>query len=169
MKLLCSTDLKKRGNNMQKLIYKTGGKELIHEIKPLWESLNTYHHNMAINFQDKMQSNSFEKRHNKFKKDTYKVNVEIIKKKEKEQPIAYSITSLNQEGVGEIDSLFVKEEYRNLALGEKLMNNALQWLNKKNINVKRIKVAEGNEVVLNFYKKFGFETRFYVLEETKHR
>ncbi len=142
-----------------------GGTELINEIKPLWEALNLYHQNKAEHFKEKIKENTFENRHKKFFSGEFKVFVEIVRVNDQVQPIGYCISSLSDDGIGEIDSLFIEDEYRGYILGEALMNNALKWLKSNNSKTNRIKVAEGNEAVLNFYKKFGFETRYYILEE----
>ncbi len=45
-----------------KITYIKGGKELVNEVKPLWEALNVHHQKYAINFLDRIQSNTFEKK-----------------------------------------------------------------------------------------------------------
>ena len=62
---------------------------------------------------------------------------------------------LNKDLLGEIDSLFVEEKYRKCGLGDMLMNLAIDWLNSNQAKTKVIAVAEGNEKVMDFYKKFG--------------
>jgi len=148
---------------MPNITYIKGGKELIADIKPLWEALNVHHQSNAIHFLDSIQSNTFEKRHEKFDDETFEVFVELVKVDER--PVGYSISTINSEKMGEIDSLYVEKEYRKLAIGEELMSNAMKWFKENHTKVNRLKVAEGNEHVLKFYKKFGFETRFYVLED----
>ncbi|MCG0275390.1 MAG: GNAT family N-acetyltransferase [Thermosediminibacteraceae bacterium] len=67
--------------------------------------------------------------------------------------------------IGEIDSIFVEEKYRNYGLGDRLMKRALEWLNSNHVKTKIIMVAEGNENVLEFYKKYGFYKRRIILEQ----
>lgn len=45
------------------------------------------------------------------------------------------------------------------------MHRALEWLNKKQVKIKRIVVAEENENVLDFYKKYDFYKKSIVLEQ----
>lgn len=142
-----------------------GGTELIVEIKPLWEALNVYHQNKAVHFSEKIRENTFDKRHERFFSGEFKVHVEIIKVNDQTQPIGYCICTISSDGIGEIDSLYIEDEHRGSILGQALMNNALEWLQSNKTTTNRIKVAEGNESALNFYKKFGFETRYYILEE----
>jgi ribosomal protein S18 acetylase RimI-like enzyme len=46
-----------------------------------------------------------------------------------------------------------------------LMKRALEWLDGSNAKTKAIVVAEGNERVLDFYKRFGFYKRRIMLEQ----
>lgn len=150
-----------------KIKYIKGGVELINEIKPLWDALNIHHQNNAINFADKLCENTFESRHSKFENDELKVFIEIVKKEECGEAIGYSICSINSENMGELDSLYVEKGYRKLDIGNRLMSDAMKWFKENRTKANRLKVAEGNEGVLDFYKKHGFETRFYVLEEVE--
>lgn len=45
------------------------------------------------------------------------------------------------------------------------MTRALQWLDDNKVKTKIIGVAEGNENVLDFYKKYGFYKRRIILEK----
>ena len=44
------------------------------------------------------------------------------------------------------------------------MNKALEWLKAHQCNEVAIYIAEGNESVLPFYRKFGFFERFVVMQ-----
>lgn len=79
--------------------------------------------------------------------------------------VGYCISSINKGLEGEIDSIFVAYEYRKLDLGDKLMRNALEWLDKNKVKTRTIGVIDGNEEVLRFYKKYGFYKRIMILEE----
>ncbi len=89
----------------------------------------------------------------------------MIKDIEKDLYIGYCISTVNKELIGEIDSLFVEKEYRKYGLGDQLMNRALDWLNNNKVKTKIIGVAEGNENVLEFYKRYGFYKRRVILEQ----
>ncbi len=49
---------------------------------------------------------------------------------QQELPIGYSISTIDNDGMGELDSLYVDQEYRKLAIGDQLMNNAMDCLEK---------------------------------------
>ncbi|MDG5816238.1 GNAT family N-acetyltransferase [Chitinispirillales bacterium ANBcel5] len=77
--------------------------------------------------------------------------------------IGYCIASADK-NKGEIDSLYIKEQFRNHGLGAKLMSTALSWLRELPLSSIQVYVAEGNEEALGFYRKFGFKDRFHVLQ-----
>ena len=107
---------------------------------------------------------NFEVRKSKFITDnTVAINIDLIKKEGIH--IGYCISTINKEAIGEIDSLFIDKEYREFGLGDKLMTRGLEWLNTNNVKTKIIAVAEGNEKVLEFYKKYNFYKRRVVLEQ----
>ena len=141
-----------------------GGIEMLDVVQPLWEKLNKQHENLSTYFQHQFRENNFENRKSKLvSKSTIAINIDLIKRNE--LYIGYCISTINGDSVGEIDSLFVEEEYRKLGLGDKLITRGLEWLNSNNVKSKVIAVAEGNEKVLEFYKKYNFNKRIVILQE----
>lgn len=144
----------------------SGGKELLDFVQPLWEELNVHHEINSNNFSDKFRSLTFKIRRNKFIIDNnLKIKIDLIKVKQKDIYIGYCISTINNELTGEIESLFVEKEYRKFCLGDSLMKRALGWLDGNNVKTKIIGVAEGNENVLDFYRKYGFYKRRIILEQ----
>lgn len=110
-----------------------------------------------------VKSITFEKRCEKFlSMDTKDIYIEVVED-EKQSIIAYCISTMEKE-VGEIDSLFIEEEYRKNGLGKKLIRNATKWLKSKRCKRILLAVADGHEDVFNFYMKNGFYPRFTYLE-----
>lgn len=143
-----------------------GSVELLNLVQPLWEKLKEYHEINSNYFSDDFRNLTFEVRKNKFTKDkNLKVKIDLIKDKKNGLYIGYCISTISTDLVGEIDSLFVDEEYRKYGLGDKLMNSALEWLNSYEVKTKIIGVAEGNENVLEFYKRYGFYKRRVILQQ----
>lgn len=151
---------------MKKFEFINGGKELLDLVEPLWNKLNKHHEANSYNFSDKYKNNSFKLRISKFIENrNIKVNVDLIKDKENNKYIGYCISSLSEDLLGEIDSLFIENDYRGCDLGDELMNRAIEWLNKNYAKSKTIVVIYGNENVLNFYKRYGFCRSKIILEE----
>lgn len=151
---------------MDNFEFVNGGTELLYLVEPLWKKLNKQHEKVSTCFQHRFRNMSFETRKNKFvSKSTRAVNIDLIKKNE--LYIGYCVSTINEDEIGEIDSLFIDEKYRKWGLGDKLMTNGLKWLNSNNVKTKIISVAEGNEEVLEFYKKYNFYKRSIILQQTQ--
>jgi ribosomal protein S18 acetylase RimI-like enzyme len=141
-----------------------GGSELLNLVQPLWEKLNEHHKNKSSYFKGRYKNFKFEVRKDKFiNNNTSAINVDLIKKSG--IYIGYCISTINKDSIGEIESLFIDNEYRKFGLGDKLMTRALNWLNINNVKTKIIGVAEGNENVFGFYEKYGFYKRMITLEQ----
>lgn len=151
---------------MIKFEFINGSGELLDLVQPLWERLRKHHETKSNYFSNEFRNFKFEVRKNKFIKDgNILVKIDLIKDIEKGKYIGYCISTINKDLIGEIDSIFVEEEYRKHGLGEKLMNRALYWLNNNNAETKIIAVAEGNEDVMEFYQRHGFYKRRVILEQ----
>lgn len=83
----------------------------------------------------------------------------------KEELIAYAISSVSSKRIGEIDSIYVKEEHRGINLGDRLMKGALRWLDEEKVVSKKIAVASGNKEVFKFYMRYGFKPRINILRD----
>lgn len=143
-----------------------GSIELLDLVQPLWEKLNKHHEGNSTYFYDIFKNFKFEDRKNKLiKNNNLEVKIDLIKDLEKGIYIGYCISTIDKELIGEVDSLFIEKEYRKYGLGDKLMNMSLEWLDSKQAKTKIIGVAEGNENVLEFYKKYGFHKRRLILQQ----
>jgi diamine N-acetyltransferase len=95
-----------------------------------------------------------------------KLQVQLVFVDDEEEPIGFCITSLTQERVGEVETLFVLESYQGNKLGGQLFQNALAWMEKEGATEQRLVVAVGNEKVFDFYAKYrffpGYSTLFRV-------
>lgn len=149
---------------MQQIIYREGSLELLEEVKPLWESLNQHHEVNSQHFAHQFRANSFESRQRKFLQ-CQQVRVDLVEDQCMGEVVAYCITTVTNDLTGEVDSLYIKQRYRNLGIGESLMTKALVWLEDNKVKKKIIGVAEGNESVLAFYQRFHFYPRLVLLEE----
>ena len=98
---------------MNEVIYKTGGLELLPEIKPLWKKLNMYHQENANHFLNALRINTFEKRYEKFYSDdiVIDIQIEIVIDSSINDIIGYCISVIDEDKVGELDSLYVDQIY----------------------------------------------------------
>ncbi len=131
------------------------------EIKHLWEELNSHHRDLSTNFKEHYKFFTFEQRITTLLNKEF---LSVIVASDKDKYIAYCIASVDKHR-GEIDSIYLRPEYRGQHIGNNLMLRAMEWLNKHDIKEIDIIVAEGNEQVFGFYEKFGFKKRFTVFQK----
>lgn len=142
-----------------------GGLELLPDVKTLWEGLREHHSRIANDFAESIGKRSFDERAADFiKAESSIYRIDLIKENKSQKFIGYSISSINEESVGEVDSLFVEAAFRGMQIGDFLMEDALNWMDENNTKKKIISVMAGNDV-LGFYEKYGFKARAYILEQ----
>lgn len=129
-------------------------------IKGLWEKLNRLHGELSTHFKDHFATFTFDTRLAQFCEKEHKAIFTVMKDG---LCVAYVMVSIDH-GTGEIDSIFVDEQFRGKGLGASLMEKALSWLDDHACRTIRVSVAEGNEPAMGFYRNFGFFERFTVLQ-----
>ena len=85
-----------------------------------------------------------------------KLHIQLVYTSNHHEPIGFCITSLSSDRLGEVEALYVLDQYQGNNLGTKLMQNSLQWLEENSALEQKLIVAAGNEQVFSFYHKFGF-------------
>jgi diamine N-acetyltransferase len=135
-------------------------------IRPLWTLLNAYHHQRSSSFQKHYEAMSFDDRKAHFSDlaRTGSLRVDIARDPVTRRNIGYCVSSLSCEKTGEIESIFIEEQFRGHEIGSTLVSRALGWMNVGGAVKVRVSVAQGNEPAFDFYKKFGFIPRMTVLE-----
>ena len=156
---------------MANIIYEEGNEELLDAIQPLWEKLNEEHRQLSKHFSDVFLNNNFDKRKRGLLElaKTAQIRVDLVKDSTSNQYIGYCVSTVDQQKVGEIESLFVEESYRGLKIGDMLMKKSLSWMDQFPTVKKVIKVAYGNEKVFSFYNKYGFFPRSYTFEQIENK
>lgn len=151
---------------MDNIKYTFGSKEILELVKPMWDKLNNYHKENSINFKSHFESLSFERKVKRLEADSnLEIMVILVKNLSKDIYLGYSISIVTKDKVGEIDSIYVDQDYRKYGIGKRLMNESIAWLNSKDVNKKILYVANGNENVFDFYGKCGFYPKMILLEE----
>jgi diamine N-acetyltransferase len=151
-----------------KINYIHGGKDMLDEIKLLWEALNEHHRQHSPNFKEHYCEMTFEKRKSDLLKKLArnKMRVDLAVDEATGQNVGYCVSSLNKEKTGEIESIFVNEVYRGLGIGDSLMKKALGWMEQEDAVAKIVEVGAGNEPTFGFYARYGFLPRKTVLKQT---
>ena len=143
---------------MDDIIYNCGGIELLDQIEPLWIKLNEWHREHSIHFSHIFQNRTFEDRRQMFadKLANGQIHIDLAIDAVSQELIGYCISTIDFENIGEVDSIYVEASYRNQGIATELMQRALAWMDKNNVEQRAICVAAGNEAVFPFYEQFGF-------------
>ncbi len=150
-----------------KITYDTIGIDRIDIIKPLWEKLNEHHRIRSPHFSEYYERFSFEKRCEKFRSGDLALRIEVATDSTRSQHAGYCISTIDAENRGEIDSLFVEEEYRGEGIGDAFVRSALSWFGGHRVKVRSIVVGEGNEGVIGFYERYGFHPAYRTLKQVE--
>lgn len=158
-------NVKENSFNKKTIDYIEGGKELLEFVEPLWKKLNDHHMQNSIHFKEKFKKFSFKDRREVIEKSEDKqVLITLAKDIIKDKYIGYVIASISKESIGEIDSIYIEDDYRGLKIGDTLMKNSLDWIRNNGVIRIKIGVASGNEEAFKFYARYGFFTRTTILE-----
>jgi GNAT superfamily N-acetyltransferase len=157
-------------SHMNKIEYIENTKKELDVISPLWEKLREYH---------KVRSKYFKKY---FDDMTWKIRkkelldksgngmlIHLAKDNKSGNLIGYCVSTINKNKVGEIDSIFIEDDYRRSGIGKVFMKRALEWMDSKSVIRKNIAVDVGNEEVLGFYSKFKFYPRIIFLTQANKK
>ena len=135
-------------------------------IKGLWEKLNEHHRVHSKYFAEETAQRTFEDRIKSLTDESKaELHIDLAKNKTSGMIIGYCVSSISNQGQGEIESIYVEPDYRKLGIGDMLMRKALFWLDGKRVTRKRIGVGAGNEEVFGFYSRYGFYPRVIILQQ----
>lgn len=135
------------------IVYKTGDGSIIDEAGDLWNELNRVHFEKSRDFKAEYQRYTFQDRRREL---LNKGELFIIIALLDNEKIGYCISSLSG-NVGEIDSIYIKPNYRGNSIGSALIKKSLDWIRSSQAEKIILRFIAGNEEVLNFYSKFGFK------------
>ena len=144
----------------ENFIIESGHDELFERVRPLWEKLRNYHVQHSSHFSKELCGRRFEERKDEIRKKAHQFQIYIILHGDKD--VGYCITTISEERYGEIDSLFVKRNFRKNGLGKRLTELALDWMDKQKVKEKSIYVVAGNEKAIEFYSQFGFILEMFI-------
>ncbi|NLE04043.1 MAG: GNAT family N-acetyltransferase [Crenarchaeota archaeon] len=150
--------------------YIIGDETLLDRIEPLWLGLNQQTISDSLSFKPYYRALTFDKRKTVLmqKAQAAVLRVELAIDKSTNHPVGYCVTSLDNAGTGEIESIYVDKAFRGLKIGDTLMKSALAWLEKQGSASRQVSIAAGNENACRFYERYGFRTRRTVMEQAKN-
>lgn len=154
-----------------KLKFNEDGKEGLDLIKPLWEKLNKFHLNQESNFKAHYANFTFTERKKVLLNKALAGAIYICLAEDEESGtvLGYIVTTISSENEGEIDSVYVEDEYRLMGIGDSLMQRSIRWMDGKGVKTKKVAVAACNPEAVSFYERYGFRRRTITLEKPSDR
>ena len=145
----------------------TGSGELLNVLRHLRESLFKHHAQLSEHFASDFASNKIDSTKDELLECSRsgRLHVALARAKNSDSHVGYCITRILANGMGDIFSIFVDETYRGQGIGQKLVLDALDYLDQKDVDTISTHVLSGNDKVISFYEKFGFYPRTIVLKK----
>jgi ribosomal protein S18 acetylase RimI-like enzyme len=145
----------------------TDGKEL-ELITPLREKIRQYHVERSTYFKERITEISVEEANKQLRaKASGGILLDLVRDGDTGNLVGYCLTSINEERRGEIVSIYLEPGYRRQRIGYKLMERALDWMDKHGVKRKMLSIGAGNEEVVDFYRNFNFEVRSIIMEQVE--
>ena len=147
--------------------YETDEKELDY-VKELWEKLKHQHQSKARYFFQEYENVVFENRKEKLLKKSEKgfLRVDLALDSSNEEVVGYCISSISNE-IGEIDSLYVEENFHSMGIDDNLMKRALTWMDSEGVENRKVKLFAGNDDTIQFYSHYGFHPIQIILKQKR--
>jgi ribosomal protein S18 acetylase RimI-like enzyme len=170
------------------LLYRELPAEQINRVQPLWERQREFHIRCTAHFAEDVRGRRFGERVaelvGKARPDGLLVDVcywgggeqDVAKAGRADdadaarpdadaaRAVGYCISTVTGDGVGEIDSLYVLDEFRRHGIGSELVRRALAWLEAREPKKIIVVALAENTAAVEFYKRFGLLPRAVVSE-----
>ncbi len=161
--------MEKKSASTPKVKYIHDDQTALDQIKGLWEGLNRCMGESSTYFKQHFAAMTWEKRKADLLEKAAKglMRVDLAVDEATGQAVGYLVSSVNSKKIGEIESIFICEAYRGLGVGDRLMKNALAWMDQKGSVEKIVEATVGNEQVFGFYERYGFLPRLIQLKQVK--
>ncbi len=147
--------------------YVHGDQRMLDEIRFLWGDLNRCMYERSTYFKQHFESMNFQKRKSQLleKAACGLLRVDLAVDDTTGKAVGYLVSSLDSKKTGTVESIFVCEAYRGIGIGDRLMRNALAWMDQNGAETKVVEVTVGNEQVYGFYGRYGFLPRQTLLKQ----
>lgn len=139
-------------------------------IASLWNKLREHQRNLSPHFSDHYEKRNWKSRKLELlqKSEAGGFHAVVVVDRMMNKIIGYCVSTVSQDRQGCLESIYIEPEYRNSGIGDKLMRQALEWMDKKQAKTKTLTVGIGNERVLVFYSRYGFYPKLITVEQVRH-
>ena len=139
--------------------YSETDREGIDIIAPLWEKLNEHHGGISRHFSFDYPRRTWENRKKELLSEAADLRVDLATEISTGLLVGYCVSSITDDSLGEIESIFVELDYRRHGIGDILINKALQWLKSVQSEKIIVQIIVDNIEVYSFYERYGFYPR----------
>jgi len=137
----------------------------------LWRKLIKHHAAKSRHFSELIAKRTSEQRNQellgRFEKGN--IRIDLARDTETDELVGYCISTVSADNEGEVQSIYVEEDYRNNGIGDAMITRALCWMDERPVTRKVIAVAFGNEEVFPFYHQYNFLPRATILAQVGER
>ncbi|MGH8141154.1 MAG: hypothetical protein ACREU2_01340, partial [Steroidobacteraceae bacterium] len=100
------------------LLYRDVGAQGIDGVRPLWEKLRAHHAGLSPRFGEAVRVGTFDVRKRKLleKGNANGIRVDLVLDILADMRVSYCISTVSDDGVGEIDSIYVEERFRGIGI-----------------------------------------------------
>jgi ribosomal protein S18 acetylase RimI-like enzyme len=154
---------------MVEVKYSEGGVERLDEVEGLWLQLNHHHLERSVHFRHQYEHKTFASRKEEMfaKTGRGEMRVFLALSSDRIVPVAYCVGLVDDCMMGEVESIYVRPEFRGKGIGRELMRRSLAWMESRSVVRKMVEVAWDNQEAFGFYEKFGLFPRRVILEQSE--
>jgi N-acetylglutamate synthase-like GNAT family acetyltransferase len=108
-------------------------------IQELWKLLRLHVKTITTDFKDQVEQLTFQESKESLlnKSKDGAIRVDLAEDNQNKITVASCISTITPDKVGEVDSLYVREESRSGGIGDQLMKRSLQWMDEKGAESKK--------------------------------
>jgi GNAT superfamily N-acetyltransferase len=154
-----------------KLEILSGGEEMLGQIEEMWVRLTLHAAGKSKHFSPYFAQRTFEQRRKELseKAATMSLRVDIALDPNSSRELGYCVSTVGKDGKGEIESLYVDDLSRGRGVGDRLLTEAISWMERKGAESICVFTVHGSEEVLPFYAHHGFLPKMLMLERKKEQ
>jgi ribosomal protein S18 acetylase RimI-like enzyme len=152
--------------------YTEADRQDLETIRGLWQELIAHHQALAPDyFASHYARMTFDLRKKDLLEKSGKgaLRIDLARERATGELVGYCVSTISEHGQGEIDSIYVVQDYRRSGIGDTLMRQALGWMDECSVTKKVLAVGAGNEEVFAYYRRYGFYPRVTILEQVDNQ
>jgi ribosomal protein S18 acetylase RimI-like enzyme len=140
------------------VVIRSGGRELLDHIKPLWLALRLDHLDRFPLWRESLLLANFDDRMAEVLRKAASGILVLLGECDR-VTVSFCVCTVGDKGQGEIDSIYVAPSHQHRGVGTELMDAAIAWLTERGVKDISVDVMAGNDEALKLYANFGFRPR----------